>query len=116
VPCFEYFTTVFGSFDQIPVSLQDELIQIHNTDWMCPNFPITGDSQYILQNDPWQYNFGEGLNFAVNFCWVSAERKGIVDPDCVTDNNTLYAYIDATRVSHKFVRQFFNPATILETG
>lgn len=52
----------------------------------------------------------------MNFCWVSAARKGVVDPNCVTDNSTLYAYVDATRVSHKFVRQFFNPATILETG
>jgi hypothetical protein len=52
----------------------------------------------------------------VNFCWVSAARKGIVDPNCVTDNNTLFTYIDATRVAHKFFRQFFNPKTILEHG
>lgn len=52
----------------------------------------------------------------INFCYVSAARKGIVDPDCVTDPTTLYAYINAARVSHKFVRQFFNPNTILETG
>ncbi len=47
---------------------------------------------------------------------MSALRKNISDPNCVTDNTTLYDYIDATRVSHKFVRQFFNPSTILEGG
>jgi hypothetical protein len=66
----------------------------------------------VLQNDPWQYNFGTNLNYVVNFCWVSAARKGIVDPNCVT-GDSLYAYIDKTRVSHKFVRQFFNPITAL---
>jgi hypothetical protein len=114
VPCVDYFTTIFGSFDNIPRSLQSELVPIHNTTWMCPNFPITGESQFTLQNDPWQYNFGEDLNYAVNYCWVSAIRKGIVDPNCVTNNSTLDIYIKGTRVSHKFVRQFFNPTTILE--
>jgi hypothetical protein len=113
VPCVDYFTTIFGSFDDIPYSLQSELVKIHNTTWMCPNFPITGESQYILQNDPWQYNFGEDLNYSVNFCWVSAKRKGVTDPNCVTDTSILYSYIDSVRVAHKFVRQYFNPETIL---
>ena len=32
----------------------------------------------------------------------------------MTDNAELYNYIDSTRVSHKFVRQFFNPHTWLD--
>jgi NAD(P)H-flavin reductase len=47
---------------------------------------------------------------------VSAERKGIVDPDCVTNMTDLYAYINGARVSHKFVRQFFNPQTIMDSN
>jgi hypothetical protein len=72
VPCVQYYEEIYGSFDAIPKSLQRELIGIHNTPWMCPNMPITGDEQYLLQNDPWQYNFGTNLNYVVNFCWVSA--------------------------------------------
>jgi hypothetical protein len=44
VPCVDYFTTIYESFDNIPASLQSELFKIHNTTWMCPNIPITGDS------------------------------------------------------------------------
>ena len=52
----------------------------------------------------------------VNFCFVSAERKGIIDPDCVTNKTQIFSYLNNTRVSSKYVRQFFNPETILETG
>jgi len=44
VPCIDYFTGIFGSYNNIPVSLQAELVKIHNTTWMCPNFPVTGDA------------------------------------------------------------------------
>jgi hypothetical protein len=85
IPCTEYYKQIYGSMDDLPPSLMEELIPIHNTTWLCPNIPH-GDEQYYLQNDPWQYNFGADLNFVVNFCYVSALRKGIVDPNCVTDS------------------------------
>jgi hypothetical protein len=111
VPCVDYLTTIYGSFDNIPDSLKSELIGrgANSTEWLCPNFPITGGSQFTLQNNPWQYNFGENLNFVVNYCTDVAYRKGIVDPNCMINNSwLLYSFT----VSHKFVRQFFNPNTI----
>jgi hypothetical protein len=43
IPCVESFVQVFGSLDHIPLTLRKELIGIHNTTWMCPNMPITGN-------------------------------------------------------------------------
>lgn len=37
VDCIDYYSEQFGSFDNIPLSLQKELIPLHNTRWMCPN-------------------------------------------------------------------------------
>lgn len=116
VPCLEYFLQIYGSIEAMPETLAKELIEVHNTNWTCPNFPITGGEQYHLQNDPWQYNYGTNLNYVINFCWVSAQRKGITDPGCVTDQAFLNSYINGARVSHKFVRQFFNPENAMLNG
>jgi hypothetical protein len=114
IPCQDYYLRIYGSLDNMPYTLRNELIQINNTPWLCPDMPISSDEQYVLQNDPYQYNFGANLNFVVNFCYVSAARKNITDPNCVTDPTQLATYIDHMRVAHKFVRQFFNPSTVLD--
>ena len=45
----------------------------------------------------------------INYCTVSATRKGIVDPNCETNTTVVLDYVASTRVFHKFVRQYFNP-------
>lgn len=103
VDCIDYFTQIYGSLGNIPETLMKELIGVHNTNWLCPNIP-PGDT-YVLQNDPWNYNFGTNFNFVVNYCFVSAQRQGITDPNCVPySGGGLLGYVDFTRVSHKFVR------------
>lgn len=116
VPCDQYFSQIFGGPENIPETLKKELIGVLNSEWLCPDMPVTGGAQFQLQNNPFQYNYGTNLNYVTNFCYVSALRKGVVDPNCVTDQTELYNYIDSTRVSHKFVRQFFNPNTALNSG
>ena len=106
VECTDYYINIFGSFENIPRTLQAEMRSLHNTTWKCPNLPQQG---FVLQNDPFNYDFGTNFNFVVNFCFVSAERQDQPDPNCITDQQQLYDYIDKTRVSHKFVRQYFNP-------
>jgi hypothetical protein len=48
VPCIEYYEQIYGSLENMPKSLQRELIGVHSTQWMCPNMQITGDEQYVL--------------------------------------------------------------------
>ena len=48
VPCIEYYEQIYGSLENMPISLQRELIGVHSTKWMCPNMQITGDEQYHL--------------------------------------------------------------------
>lgn len=57
--------------------------------WFCPNI-----SNIILQNDPFTYTFGHNLNFVLNYCDVSAERKGIVDPNCETNHTVVMEYLN----------------------
>ena len=63
----------------------------------------------MLQNDPYNQNFGINFNFVVNYCSVSAQRQGINDPNCVSNTTEAFDYIESTRVYHKFVRRYFNP-------
>ena len=65
--------------------------------------------EITLNNDPFTYNVGQDLNFVINFCDVAAEAKGVVDPNCETNHTLIYEYIDKCRISHKFVRNYFNP-------
>jgi hypothetical protein len=105
VDCIDFYSEIFGGFENIPSSLQDELIPLHNTRWMCPDI-----RDFVLQNDPINYNFGKSFNWVVNFCDVVAARKGITDPNCVpSDSQQMWDYINYARISTKYVRQFFNP-------
>jgi hypothetical protein len=63
----------------------------------------------VLQNDPYNQNFGINFNFVVNYCSVSASRQGVSDPNCVSNTTEAFDYIEQTKVFHKFVRRFFNP-------
>ena len=111
VDCFDYFNNIYGSRKNYPHTLPDEMIPLHNTTWLCPNIP---NDEYILQNDPFNFNFGTNLNFVVNLCTVVADRKGIYDPNCVSNRSEVFDYIDKARVYHKFVRQYFNPRHFME--
>ena len=110
VDCIDYYTGIFGSYDNIPYSLKQELIPLHNTRWVCPDI-----KSFTLQNDPYNYNFGQNFNWVVNFCDVVAARKGVVDPDCVPNDSTeMWDYINYARISTKYVRQYFNPEYFME--
>ena len=90
VDCLEYYTDYYGSYDNIPVTLQRELTPLRNTNWLCPNIPKNG---YVIQNDPNNQNFGINMNFVVNYCSVSAARRGINDPNCISNITEAYDYI-----------------------
>ena len=45
----------------------------------------------------------------INFCDVAAEAKGEINPNCETNYTRIFDYLDLCRISHKFVRQYFNP-------
>jgi len=48
VPCIEYYEKIYGSVENMPLTLQKELIGVHSTEWTCPNFPLNGEDQYEL--------------------------------------------------------------------
>ena len=53
-------------------TLENELIQINNVPWLCPNITDNLDYHIVLQNDPKTLPFGSSFNFVVNFCDVVA--------------------------------------------
>lgn len=95
---------MYGSYENIPPSLQAELTPLWGFTWLCPNF--TPDEYFLLQNDPLNYNFGTNFNLVINYCYVMP--IGIDPALCETDHPTMWAYLANVKVSHKFVRQYFN--------
>ena len=54
---------------------------------------------------------GSNFNFVINFCDVSAKRKGINNTKCITDRNESFNYFQKNGVKgqYKFLRNYFNP-------
>ena len=77
----------------------------------CPDL-----KEITLNNDTFTYRVGQDLNFVINFCDVAAEAKGVIDPNCEANHTLVYDYIDKCRVSHKFVKNYFNPKEYSKNG
>jgi hypothetical protein len=54
---------------------------------------------------------GQNFNFVLNYCKNAGSSEGINKPICEQDDETLDNYASLLRISHKFVRQYFNPKT-----
>ena len=84
--------------------------------WLCPD--ISGGN-IILQNDPATLHFGNNFNFVINFCDISAKRKGINinDTNCVTDRTEAFNYFkkNGAAAQYKFIRNYFNPNQFSKT-
>ena len=99
IPCSQIFANTTDE------SLKDELIPLFNgSEWWCPDL-----KNITLNNDPFAYFIGQNFNFVVNFCDVAAAAKGADNSTCETDRTLIQDYIDKCRISHKFIRNYFNP-------
>lgn len=102
--------------EKTQISLLKELKPLFaESEWLCPKITDDPTEQIYLQYDPKNYPFGISFNMVINFCDVVAKRKGIIDPNCKSnerdDRTAAYDYLNKIMWNHKIVRQFFNPDT-----
>lgn len=73
-----------------------------SSEWLCPNIrEITLNNNIEITSK----RVGQNFNFVLNYC-IYAE--GTVKTNCKSESEAEL-YIEKLRVSHKFVRQYFNP-------